>query len=85
MNLKNGRRRTADRTAGDLAHHLKGEMTMYRQYENPYKLEEQLKELQARRAAETNLDVLISLDEEIAELKDRINFAWQDDEYDSEY
>lgn len=58
---------------------------MYRQYENPYKLEEQLKELQARRAAETDEDVLIALDEEIAELKDRINFAWQDDEYDSDY
>lgn len=57
---------------------------MYRQYEDPGKLEDQLKELQARYAAETDEDVLIDLAQEIEELKDRINFAWQDDEYDSE-
>lgn len=58
---------------------------MYRQYENPFKLEDQLKELQAQYAAETDEDVLIDLAQEIEELKDRINFAWQDDEYDSDY
>lgn len=58
---------------------------MYRQYENPFKLEDQLEELLARRAKETDEDALIDLDIEIAELRDRINFAWQDDEYDSDY
>lgn len=58
---------------------------MYRQYENPFKLQDQLEELKSRRAAETDEDVLIDLDIEIAELKDRINFAWQDDEFDCDY
>lgn len=57
---------------------------MYRQYEDPRELEDQLKELQARYEAETDEDVLIDLAQEIEELKERINFAWQDDEYDSE-
>ena len=57
---------------------------MYRQYEDPHKLEEQLQELQARYATETDQDVLIDLAQEIEELKERINFAWQDDEYDCE-
>lgn len=58
---------------------------MYRQYEDPHELEYQLEELLARRAKETDEDALIDLDIEIAELRDRINFAWQDDEYDSDY
>ena len=57
---------------------------MYRQYEDPRELEDQLKELQARYEAETDEDVLIDLAQEIEELKERINFAWQDDEYDCE-
>lgn len=57
---------------------------MYRQYEDPRELEDQLKELQARYEAETDEDVLIDLAQDIEELKERINFAWQDDEYDSE-
>jgi hypothetical protein len=59
---------------------------MYRQYENPYSLENQLEELKAeyQKAIEENADdeTIISLAESIAELKDRINFAWQDDEFD---
>ena len=55
---------------------------MYRQYENPFTLQDQLDELKARRARETDEDVQIDLDMEIAELEERINFAWQDDEYD---
>lgn len=55
---------------------------MYRQYENPFTLQDQLDELKARRAAETDEDALIDLDMDIAELEERINFAWQDDEYD---
>lgn len=62
---------------------------MYRQYENPYKLEQQLKELQKeyQTAVEANADeeTLINLSIDIAELKERINLAWQDDEYDENY
>ena len=59
---------------------------MYRAYENPGKLEDQLKELQDERSR-AELDgadetVLAGFDESIAELKDRINFAYQDEEYD---
>lgn len=55
---------------------------MYRQYENPYSLENQLKELEEEYKNETDEDRLINLAEEIAKLKERINFAWQDDEED---
>ena len=55
---------------------------MYRRYENPYRLEEHLAKLKERRANTTDEDEIMSLDEDIAELKERINFAWQDDEYD---
>ena len=58
---------------------------MYRSYENPTSLEARLVKLQERRDAEYDLDLLMELDEEIAELKQRINFAWQDDEYDADY
>ena len=59
---------------------------MYRQYEDPHKLERQLKELkeELHKAYVLGNDVedLIDLHIEIAELEERINFAWQDDEYD---
>lgn len=62
---------------------------MYRQYENPYKLENQLEELKEeyQKAIDENADeeTIMSLTQDIAELRDRINFAWQDDEYDTEY
>ena len=59
----------------------------YRQYENPYKLEEQLKRLKEERNTlnyndDFYEDRYISLSEDIAELEERINFAWQDDEFD---
>lgn len=57
---------------------------MYRQYENPYVLEKRLEELMKRRAKTTNESELEGLDQDIAELKDRINFAWQDDEFECE-
>ncbi len=61
---------------------------MYRQYENPYTLEEQLEEVRAQiaEAIQNGADPedLIGLYEDEADLKDRINFAWQDDEYDCE-
>lgn len=59
---------------------------MYRQYEDPYKLEEQLKELKEEyyEAIKNDADeeTIINLACDIAELEERINFAWQDDEYD---
>ena len=60
---------------------------MYRQYENPYELNKYLCELEAEFDARfengEDLEALIDLAEDIATLKERINFAWQDDEYDS--
>lgn len=60
---------------------------MYRQYENPYELEKQLEELkeELHKAYALGADVyeLEDLELTIAELKERINFAWQDDEYDN--
>ena len=57
---------------------------MYRQYENPYSLEDRLAELEAikkRLVNENKFDERFeSLQEDIEGLKDRINHAWQDDE-----
>ena len=55
---------------------------MYRQYEDPRKLEDQLAEAKAR-LAENPYDEDLVL--EVQELKDRVNFAWQDDEFDEDY
>ena len=60
-------------------------MSMYRQYENPHKLEKQLAELKEQRANTTNDSELQWLNEAIYELEERVNFAWQDDEYDEDY
>ena len=58
---------------------------MYRQYEDPYELEKQLKEFRREysNAKENNADenTLIELSQDIHELEERVNFAWQDDEY----
>jgi hypothetical protein len=58
---------------------------MYRNYENPYELNKYLCELEAeyQTAIENGEDAedLIGLCEDIETLKERINFAWQDDEY----
>lgn len=59
-------------------------MAIYRQHEDPRALEERLKKLQERRAKCTDEYELYEIDMDIAELKDRINFAWQDDEYECE-
>ena len=54
---------------------------MYRQYEDPYALERELAEAKEELAANP-------LDEELAlrvhELEERVNFAWQDDEFDED-
>ena len=60
-------------------------MSIYRQYEDPYKLEKQLAELKEQRANTTNDSELQWLNEAIYELEERVNFAWQDDEYDEDY
>lgn len=60
---------------------------MYRQYENPYELNKYLCELEAeyQTLIESGVDAdeedFIDLCCEIADIKERINFAWQDDEY----
>lgn len=55
---------------------------MYRQHESPYKLENRLAEAKAeyRKAVEENAseEDLISLYENILDLEERVNFAWQD-------
>ena len=54
---------------------------MYRQYEDPYQLEEQLAEARKELANNpANEDLAL----EVHELEERVNFAWQDDEYESE-
>ena len=62
---------------------------MYRRYENPFILQDQLAELKQeycdRLEAGASTDGLIDLQCDIAELEERVNFAWQDDEYDSDY
>ena len=56
-------------------------MSIYRQYEDPYKLERQLAETKEQ-LAENPLNEDLAI--EVHELEERINFAWQDDEYGSE-
>ena len=51
---------------------------MYRQYEDPWKLEDQLAEAKQRLAENPYDEDLVN---EVAELKERVNFAWQDDEF----
>ena len=51
--------------------------TMYRQYENPFSLEDELKEARKRLAENPeNIDLAI----EVHELEDRVRFAWDDNE-----
>lgn len=56
---------------------------MYRQYEDPYEIERKLEraEIEMQEAiAIGDEQMQIDLAQEIAELNDRLNFAWQDDE-----
>ena len=62
---------------------------MYRQYENPVKVREMLKEAEAAYEAAKqedpeNIDRLIDLANEVESLRERENFAWQDEEYDED-
>ena len=58
---------------------------MYRQYEDPYKvkktLEDAERELEEAKDRGDDMDALIDLANEVESLE-RLNFAWQDDEYD---
>lgn len=61
---------------------------MYRQYEDPRKLEEELarvKEEYQRFLDAGGVDEFGDWYERISDLEDRINFAWQDEEYDENY
>ena len=56
-------------------------MSIYRQHEDPWKLEKQLAEAKQRPAENPeNEDLAL----EVHELEERVNFAWQDQEYESE-
>lgn len=54
---------------------------MYRQYENPCTLQQRLEEAKQRLAEAFeygNEDDIISAHEDVEDIKERINFAWQD-------
>ena len=60
---------------------------MYRQYEDPYKVQKMLEDAE-RRLADAQAagdDDLVDLYIEVEELRERVNFAWQDQEYDEMY
>ena len=58
---------------------------MYSQYENPWKLEEELAkleyELTMAEYEDASDEELADIQMSIYEIKDRINFAWQDNEF----
>ena len=55
---------------------------MYRQYEDPRALEKQREELMRTLATqELDVDTVMELNEELLDLNERINFAWQDEEF----
>ena len=58
---------------------------MYRRYEDPFKLQDMLAEYTRRMDAGADAYELIELAIEINDLDQRVNFAWQDDEYDCDY
>lgn len=59
---------------------------MYRQYEDPRTLEKRLEEAENRLEEARALGIDTEyIEEEVAELRDRVNFAWQDEEYNCGY
>ena len=63
---------------------------MFRQYEDPYKIHKMLEKAKAEYKAAKhedpeNVDLLIDLANEVESLRERENFAWQDEEYDEMY
>ena len=61
-----------------------GERKMYRQYNNPYELEKELKKAKERlarlQAENADEDSILSAYEDVQILEEKVNFAWQDDE-----
>lgn len=53
---------------------------MYRSYENPEALKKELEALQHEFTAATDDETRLSLHDEIEEIKERLNFAYQDQE-----
>ena len=51
---------------------------MYRDYENPYELEKELEELKKTFKNAKSEEEQVEIHEDIADLKERINLAWQD-------
>ena len=60
-------------------------MSVYRRYEDPHKLEKQLAKLKRQYQHTDDPDERAYLAEEIAELKDRVNYAWQDEYQEEDY
>lgn len=67
---------------------------MHRMYEDPHKLEKQLQEAEEKlERMKAERECGYDIDDEdiyyqyltVSELKDRVNFAWQDDEYEENY
>lgn len=62
---------------------------MFRQYEDPWALEERLEnaiaKLEDAKQQGYEADEIWYLYENVAELRERVNFAWQDQEYDEMY
>lgn len=56
---------------------------MYRQYENSRLLEKQLKRLKEEykklKEQDTDIESLYNMYEDIRDLEERVNFAWQDE------
>ncbi len=59
-------------------------MGFQRSYEDPRKLENDLEVINKRIESETDESTLVDLYIERNELEERINFAWQDNEYEME-
>jgi len=62
---------------------------MYRQYEDPYKIHNEWEKAKAAYEAAKmeepdNIELLVELSNEVESLRQRENFAWQDDEYEVE-
>lgn len=63
---------------------------MYRRYEDPYKVGKLLEEAEERyeralREDPENTDLLFDLYTEMEMMRDRVRFAWDDDEYNENY
>ena len=61
---------------------------MFRSYEDPWKLEDELEAARARleeAKQSDDDDAIVWAANEVHELEERVNFAWQDQEYDEQY